>query len=257
MRFIHYSIDDVIVGFQELTLNNPKTIFDIKLFNFLKHLHDQCGVKVSCYCFFKNDTFNISLCTRMYKSEFEANSSWLRFGFHGYTGKEDYNQQPLETSIKQYEETITNLIDIVGLKSIDTIPRIHTFSGSKEFLNFLGCNSILSIKGLLAADDERVSYSLSKQEDKKLKLENCLLEENFLLMRTFQRFDGIKPNKIIRLFRHKGGVVLFTHEWLLNNPIGMKNKFKGIVVKKLMFVVANYYKKKGYQSAFPMDLKIL
>lgn len=254
MQFIHYSIDDVIVGFQELTLNNPETIFDIKLFNFLKQLHDQCGVKVSCYCFFKNDTFNLSRCSRKYKSEFKANSSWLRFGFHGYTGKEDYNQQPLEISKEQYEETIRNLIDIVGLESIDTIPRIHTFSGSKEFVNFLGCNNILSLKGLLAADDERISYSLPKQAKKS---ENYLRNGNLLFIRTSQRFDGVKPRKIIRLFHHEGGVELFTHEWLLNNPIRMKNKFKEIIVKKLMFVVANYYRKKGYKSAFPMDLKIL
>ena len=132
----------------------------------------------------------------------QIHSSWLRFGFHGYTGKEDYNQQPLEISKEQYEETIRNLIDIVGLESIDTIPRIHTFSGSKEFLNFLGCNNILSLKGLLTADDERISYSLPKQVKE---TENYLRNENLLFIRTSQRFDGVKPRKIIRLFHHKGG----------------------------------------------------
>lgn len=104
IKTIHYSIDDVIEVFSELTKMQPKSIFDIPFFAFLLSLHRQYGIVVSCYCFFKRRTFSLSECTKSYRHEFEKNASWLKFGFHGYTGFEDYESQPLNESIQQYKE---------------------------------------------------------------------------------------------------------------------------------------------------------
>ena len=82
---IHVSIDDVILVFKELTGQKPVSIFDIPFFHYFKRLHKRHGLKVSCYCFYQYENFTLASCTRNYRSEFEANSDWLRFGFHGYS----------------------------------------------------------------------------------------------------------------------------------------------------------------------------
>lgn len=175
IKTIHYSIDDVIEVFSELTKMQPKSIFDIPFFAFLLSLHRQYGIVVSCYCFFKRRTFSLSECTKSYRHEFEKNASWLKFGFHGYTGFEDYESQPLNESIQQYKEVILNLKEIVGEKALDTFPRIHRFKASQKFIRYLGSNSILSQTGLLAADDDRISYSLKPEDNKKLKQRHFLI----------------------------------------------------------------------------------
>ena len=256
IKTIHYSIDDVIEVFSELTKMQPKSIFDIPFFAFLLSLHRQYGIVVSCYCFFKRRTFSLSECTKSYRHEFEKNASWLKFGFHGYTGFEDYESQPLNESIQQYKEVILNLKEIVGEKALDTFPRIHRFKASQKFIRYLGSNSILSQTGLLAADDDRISYSLKPEDNKKLKQRHFLIKEHIIFLETTQRFDKLSPFWLKKLFTYRGGVfLLFTHEYLLLHQKPLKLKIKSHIIKNLMKLVCKLYTKKGYSFSFPMDIK--
>ena len=115
--FVHYSIYDVVGVFEELTKKQPDSIFELPFFAHLQHLHNKYGLVVSCYCFFRNGCFSLANCTRYYKTEFERNSSWLRFGFHGYTGCENYEIQALDESICQYRNVICNLRALVSNKN--------------------------------------------------------------------------------------------------------------------------------------------
>lgn len=254
MKFLHYSIDDVISVFEELTLKQPDSIFDLPFFAYFQHLHNKHGLVVSCYCFFRNGRFSLANCTRSYKTEFEENSSWLRFGFHGYTGSEDYNEQSLDESARQYRDVILNLREIIGEKCLDTFPRLHAFKASSDFLRYLESNDVLSLNGLLAADDDRNSYSLSALEDEKLKCRQLFLKGNLALLRTTQRFDSLMLSKQMKLFAYSGGQIeFFTHEFLLFNQKNLKNKVKSIIIKLLIKATCKYYKKKGYIFSFPMD----
>lgn len=256
MKIIHYSIDDVISVFEDLTKVHPKSIFDISFFSFLRKLHLQYGAKVSCYCFCRKNNFSLKECTRDYKDEFEENASWLRFGFHGYSGKENYETQPLSESIRQYNDFAYDIKEIVGKKSIDFFPRIHSFKASGDFVEHLACNETYHIVGLLTADDNRVSYSLTSADDQKLRNYNYLERNGLLYLQTTQRFDSIEPFAVKKLFAHSGEqIILFTHEWLLTCPIGLKNKIKSMVIKQIMKAVCKYYVGKGYQFTFPMDIK--
>ena len=205
-KYIHLSVDDVIGVFKELTITKPDSIFEIELFRYLRKLHHRYGAVVSCYCFYKKEEFSLAQCTREYKQEFEENASWLRFGFHGYSGGEDYISQSIVDSYSQYQEVIINLKKIVGINALDNFPRIHTFRASDDFVRLLADNDILCISGLLAADDERRSYSLNTEEDKKLKSNGFMEKNNILYMRTSQRFDSVAPSSVIKLFSHRGGV---------------------------------------------------
>lgn len=256
-KYIHLSVDDVIGVFKELTITKPDSIFDTELFHYLRKLHRRYGAVVSCYCFYNKKEFSLAQCTREYKEEFEENASWLRFGFHGYSGSEDYISQSIDDSYSQYQEVIINLKKIVGINALDKFPRIHTFRASDDFVRLLADNDILCISGLLAADDERLSYSLNSDEDKILKEIGYIEKHNILYMRSSQRFDSIAPSSIIKLFNHRGGyILLFTHEWLLSDSKTIKFKIKCIIIKLLMNLVCVYYKRKGYGFAFPMEHKL-
>lgn len=203
-KIIHYSIDDTILVFKQLTEQLPKSIFELDMFSFLKKLHDKYGIVVSCYCFFKTEDFTLAACTRLYKEEFEANSSWLRFGFHGYSGNEDYVRQDIAVSSAQYEQVMYSLMEIVGESSIDRFPRIHTFHASQNFILWMNSYKHIPIVGLLTADDSRLSYSLNSQQCRQLNTVGTMEYEGIRFLRTTQRFDSLRLKKIKRLFNGGG-----------------------------------------------------
>lgn len=252
-NFIHYSIDDTIHVFKQLTEKQPNSIFDIDMFASLKKLHEKFGMVVSCYCFYQCEKFTLKDCTRSYKKEFESNSSWLRFGFHGYDGNEDYMVQNISLSITQYKQVMTNLVEIVGDVSIDKCPRIHTFRSSQNFISWMFSKSDFPIIGLLAADDCRLSYSLNGRQCKQLNATGELEFHGVKYWRTTQRFDSLTLRKILRLFTNLGGQqILFTHEWVFY-PTSLKLRLKAFIIKKIMLVTAFYYTKRKYLPLFPMD----
>ena len=161
--------------------------------------------KVSCYCFYQYENFTLASCTRNYRSEFEANSDWLRFGFHGYSGAEDYETLNEMESERQYDAVMGNLSEIVGEKALDATTRIHKFKATKEFFMYMR-RAKYPVQALLAADDNRLSYSLSTEENRLLQKKGIYNVDNMRFIRTSQRFDYLRPLPVFRLFTHfRGG----------------------------------------------------
>lgn len=204
-KFLHISFDDVLDSFRNLALLRSDSIFAVKFFAFLRNLHFRTGCTVSCYCFYKKDGFSLAECPDSYKQEFENNSDWLKFGFHSYTGNEDYQHQDPNTSLAQYTELMKCLERVVGRKSLDLCPRIHKFEASSEFMYQMSNHPLYPIKGLLSADDNRISYSLTSANNQILIRDGYYKLQNIVLMRTSQRYDSLKPASIIKLFNHSGG----------------------------------------------------
>lgn len=226
MNIIHISIDDVIYVFKELTDTKPSSIFDLHFFHYFKRLHEKYGAVVSCYCFYLYGDFTLASCTRNYKAEFEANSDWLRFGFHGYSGKEDYGIQGEMESEKQYELVMGNLAEIVGIKALDTTTRIHRFQAAKAFMMYM-MHAKYPTHALFGADDNRLSYSLSVAENNQLLKHGIYNMNNMLIMRTTQRFDSVKPLSICRLFTHFRGGEVFFHTRVAVLPNDNRDENKG------------------------------
>lgn len=208
---IHLSIDDVIISFEILTKKSPNSIFDVPMFSFLRKLHENFGVVFSCYCFFKKEGWNLSQCTRSYRTEFVANANWLRFGFHGYSGIENYQFQDVDESCRQYDETMHHLGEIVGKETIDTFPRIHFFQASRDFIAYMSNHPTYPIVGLLAADDERLSYGLSEADCQRLQDGSRVNIEGIEYLRTSCRFDYLRPSRLASLFRIRGGADCLVH----------------------------------------------
>lgn len=81
---IHFSVDDVITSFENLTKNESKykSVFDEPFFKYIKSLHDEFGAKISLYCFYEKDGFSLADCTNKFADDFSSSSNWLKFGFH-------------------------------------------------------------------------------------------------------------------------------------------------------------------------------
>lgn len=83
-RQLHFSIDDTIKIFQDLTQNEKEyeSIFENSILNFLWECHQKFGLKVSLYCYYEEGNFDLSTVPDTYREEFLKNSDWLQFGFH-------------------------------------------------------------------------------------------------------------------------------------------------------------------------------
>lgn len=86
-------VDDCIDFIQDLTQGSYSSIFDHPSIAFYKRLHDEFGIPTLMAMFYckgynvtdKTDTWNLSMATDAFKSEFEANASWLKVQFHSWT----------------------------------------------------------------------------------------------------------------------------------------------------------------------------
>lgn len=93
-----FYIDDVIFSFRDLARDRPKSIWDHFYFAAFKEAHDKYGLKVQMNIFYRNDfyygargaEFTLKDMPDIWKDEFQAAKSWLRFGFHSYSEFPDY-----------------------------------------------------------------------------------------------------------------------------------------------------------------------
>lgn len=162
--YMHISIDDTISMLRELTESNYTSIFENPRLSFYKLMHDKYGSCFSFYLFYQNsaNTYNISQMPTKYKAEFIANSSWLKFGFHGIDAVIDYNTISTSDMVLQYNQIINQIIRFSSVANLDVIPRFSMFAGNTVNLIELKKHGIL---GLLTADDNRVlSAGLNETE---------------------------------------------------------------------------------------------
>lgn len=86
-------VDDCIDFIQDLTQGSYASIFDHPTLAFYKRLQDEFGIPTLMAMFYckgynvntQSNTWNLSQATDAYKSEFEANASWLKVQFHSWT----------------------------------------------------------------------------------------------------------------------------------------------------------------------------
>ena len=88
---IHFSVDDCIEIFRDITDNDYKSIFESPYFSFFKLLHDKYDAHISLYTFVEYNGFNISKVSKDYKYEFKNNANWLKIGFHSFNAESKYN----------------------------------------------------------------------------------------------------------------------------------------------------------------------
>jgi len=222
---LHFSIDDVIEIFRDLTENQDRyqSVFENDTLRFLKNLHDKYGMCVTLYCFFDFSGFSLAECTDRFAEEFTENKEWLKFGFHAYDS-ESYMDIDTDHLCEYYQLVSEQLMRITGCEESDLskVLRLDRFCGTKDQL--IQLDRQFGIEAFLTADDgERESYYLGKEELKLLAMKDFYIDENRFFTPTDIRLEEIRDTKELNdiLAKHQKdkNLVIFTHEWKLNQKV--------------------------------------
>lgn len=252
-KYAHLSIDDTFEIFEDLIKNgeNYDSIFQNRVLQYLRDLHTTYGIVVSCYCWYEDNVYNLSMVTDRFADEFQENSDWLRFGFHAYDRDIKYeNDEQSEEILSDYNQVINELIRITGgTNSIDNVPRLHYYAGTKQCVDAIK-NTDNGIKGLLTADEaERNSYYFNAEENDYLYTHDLLVKDGLTFINTdfrMENYDDIQPvldNYAEEYATKKIVLEFFTHEWKLNDSMVKEN-----IEKCCYFAVEN-----SYSWDFPED----
>lgn len=179
-------------------------------------MHDNYGVKVTMYIFYEFSGKSLKNTTTKFKSEFEKNNSWLKFGFHEYNNFKDYSNLNVDEFLNDYETTVKKLENIVGEKSISSCLRLEGFRLSKENAKVLSENGVTSLLG--ADTDNRKDYFLSEEENKYLLKNDFLysLDTNLKIYNTDLRIENMNFILYNKNYLQDEILVVFTHEWALD-----------------------------------------
>ena len=223
-KILNFSLDDFIDAFIDINNHKYSSIFENTTFLYLKQLHETYGLKVTCYVFYEKGPFKLSNCTDRYRSEFIANSSWLKFGFHQNDG--DSFIRLTGKLLPYYNKTMRQLIRIVGLPSVDQVMRLDRFYGTFEDIKLMSQAFPIRIKGLLTSDDQRRSYYLldrlnlyiyshDKMKDEDLNITFYSTDLRIELISNIN--EKIKELKTDAWNNQRDLMCIFTHERMLAN----------------------------------------
>ena len=242
-RYINISFDDTINLFKDITQHSEtyNSIFDNNTLKYVKELHELYGANFTFYCMYEDDDgFNLKEVTDKYSKEFKENSEWLKFGFHSLRGNKNYANTNANEAKNDYNLVINQLIRITGSKDcVERVVRLHNYAGNFSSIKAMN-KTDNGIIGLLSADDNRNSYYLNKDKCTQLKVKGKINDSDIVFLATDIRLENVKDIKS-KLNNKDNELIVFTHEWLLNNKI---NREKLEEVCK--FAINN-----GYSFDFP------
>lgn len=163
-KVVHISFDEVVHVLKDLKENSScyESIFRNDFLKELKELHDKYGACFSLYVFEIDRDFRIEDMPTKYQREFRENSNWLKFGFHSISPDFDKNMSlsDFKASFLNVQDAITNFSDSICLSPV---LRLHYYYANDSMVNFMYQTGL--VKGLLGADDNRVSYNLILKEN--------------------------------------------------------------------------------------------
>lgn len=252
---IHFSVDDVITSFENLTKNEAKykSAFDEPFFKYIKSLHDEFGIKVSLYCFYKKESFSLADCTDKFAGDFSSSHDWLKFGFHALSSNYKFDGGGYEMFVKQIER-------IAGSKKcITQTVRLDYFEGNRDSVFYASYkNTGNGIKQLLCADsDTRCSYFLDENQKQELNRTEKIYFDDLTFIKTDFRFDDVENFKnLFEENKNEDEVVVFTHEWLLQVPVRknlvkyFEQARKSNAVRKNINVFCQFYEKTDAEYVF-------
>lgn len=223
---LHFSIDDTIKLFVDLTDNQDtySSIFDNETLRVFKDLHERYGARFTFYCYYQQGDFNLSMVPDRFRSDFVANSDWLRFGYHVMDPGTDLADISAKDITREYQITVAELNRITG--SVATVLRLSSFHGNREAVQAL---SEHGVSALLTADDDRQSYYLDADHSRYIADHDIYIDDVMTFISTDLRLDRLQGFEVLLNLlwvafddRQNGIMVVFTHEWLLDQAIYSK-----------------------------------
>ena len=170
------SSDDNILFLQDITKNQDKysSIFDNPYLALYKKAHDVFGACVHLNLFYEYipdarqfsahpDRFDLSMMTDRFKSEFEANSDWLKLAFHANAEFPDkpYKFATAEKITEDYEKIIREIVRFAGESVLTDSTTVHWGAANREVVRALRALGLCSLTGYFrrtAKGEPLVSY---------------------------------------------------------------------------------------------------
>ena len=133
MKQAYFFIDDFIWTLRDVARQKPASLFDNEYFKMLKEKHDKYGLTVQLNLFYRTDffygedEFTLSDFPDTYKSEFEANSNWLKMTFHATQEFPDYPyiNADYDTIKIGYERVVKEIKRFAGENSLSNAVIMH------------------------------------------------------------------------------------------------------------------------------------
>jgi hypothetical protein len=170
------SSDDNILFLQDITKNQDKytSIFDNPYLALYKKAHDLYGACVHLNLFYEYipdekyfsahpDYFNLSMMTDKFKSEFEANSDWLKLAFHSNAEFPDkpYKFATAEQITEDFLKIRREIVRFAGESSMTNSTTVHFGAANREVVRALHALGLRSLTGYFrrnAKGEPSVSY---------------------------------------------------------------------------------------------------
>lgn len=261
-KLMHLSVDDVILTFKELTESTYTSLFEHPVLAFFKQMNDQYGAVFSLYAFYTDltngvETFNLSQMTDRFKAEFEANSDWLKIGFHAREVTSSYGGGGSVNAGIHYNEVINQVIRFAGKKSIDKVVRLGFYAGNIDAVTRLKA-APYGIIGLLSAEDTRNSYYHTEEQRLFLQANDELYDDvnNVYFASTDLRLENSSLPTVASITTELNNrltdpvyadrmekLIIFTHEVRLTNQTVLEK-----IEASCQFASEN-----GYIGEFPMS----
>lgn len=95
-RCVSKYVDDCVWFLRDIAKDRPKSIFDNPYLGGFKKIHDETGLKVQFNLFYRDDffygmrDFTLADMPADYRSEFQDNADWIKFGLHSLQEFPDY-----------------------------------------------------------------------------------------------------------------------------------------------------------------------
>ncbi|MBQ8174983.1 MAG: hypothetical protein IJ009_06240 [Clostridia bacterium] len=247
--FLHISFDDVEHCFRNLKEKNYASIWEEPFLAALREAREGYGATFSLYVW-KDILHDQPSC---YQIEWQAASDWLKIGLHS-DGDGNFAEADYTRGKTEWEHFVSDVYAMTGsYDCIDRIPRLHNFAGSAEALRGMS-EAAPGALGFLAADDTRISYDLTAEENAVLLESDYLFYNNRVYLPTDVRFENYREQSIYEILAQKWGAtptdkcfILFTHEYEVYDGTAMNKCFSWIDEAAL------YFGEKNIPFAFPQD----
>ena len=221
------SLDDNILFLKDISDHSAgyKSIFDNPYLSFLKEVHDTYGTKIHLNIYYQTEGFNLSQMTDKFRTEWKANSGWLRLSFHALQNKPDnpYLTSGYDEVRKDCELVKAEILRFAGEEQFDRVTTLHWGAATLEGTRALGDGGYSGLAGYfnVGARESPVSYYLGMDKRRHL-YERFIWRDNkegIIFSRIAIVINSYKLEKIVpylnalKVGTHKPGYIdLMIHE---------------------------------------------
>ncbi len=176
--YYRLSSDDNIIFLSDINKNKDvyKSIFDNPYLAVYKKAHDLYGAKIHLNIYYempehpdftgKRDYFNLSMMTDKFKSEWKANSDWLKMNFHANSDKPDkpYLTAGYDKVYSECKRVQDEIRRFAGEKTLSDETTIHWGATTEEGVKAARDLGIKALAGYMKIEGSRtvVSYHYPK-----------------------------------------------------------------------------------------------